>query len=241
MAIAVVAFGLLTLVLAVGLVLQHRRATLRHATDAAEIQRLTGELAAATELAATSEARATQSQAQADENASRAERAEANAEAVEAKLTAMADAHQVTAEEQAAVEAKLWRLELERSDRTWRHSVSVSPAEPSPLAEPTDALRAAVEIEAAALHEETGAPLTVRWQLEDPVAAPRLLVLRAAQELLAYAAHEGTEITLLAASAEGEVVLSLTPDDEGVALDRSAVSPHLAVISQGPGFALTLS
>lgn len=240
MAIVVVAFGLLALVLAGGLILQHRRATGIHVTDAAEIQRLTSELDATKEEARASAARATQAAGQASENGSRADAAEAKAAALDATLAAMAADHQRAAERQAAVEEQLWLLELDRSDRTWRHSVAVSPADPSPLSEPADALRAAVEIEAAALHEETGAPLSVRWQLEGPEPASRLLVLRSAQELLAYAAHEGNEITLLATGAGGEVVLSLTPEEEGVVLACTAVSPHLAATPQGSGVALTI-
>ena len=110
----------------------------------------------------------------------------------------------------------LWELELQRSERTWRHSVSIAPeSTASPLVDSDDLLRTAVEIEAAALKEEAGAFISVDWQAA-PVqdAARSHLILRLAQEMLAEAAREPIPVCLVA-SGTGAVTLSLEPAEEG--------------------------
>ncbi len=110
----------------------------------------------------------------------------------------------------------LWELELQRSERTWRHSVSVAPeSTESPLLDSDDLLRTAVEIEAAALKEEAGAFISVDWQAAPVQDAARAhLILRLAQEMLAEAAREPIPVCLVS-SGTGAVTLSLEPAEEG--------------------------
>jgi hypothetical protein len=111
----------------------------------------------------------------------------------------------------------LWALELARSERTWRYSVAPMPTGPSPFPGVEDPLRLAVEVEAAALREEVGAPLSVRWAAA-PVRQPghALLVLRLAQEVLAAAAREGQAAVLsVREDRDGDVVLDLRAEDDG--------------------------
>ncbi len=85
----------------------------------------------------------------------------------------------------------LWNLELARTERLWRNSVAIDPtSDHSPLDDADNALRQAIEIEAAALREDVGALIEVDWQAE-PVqsSARRLVVLRLAQEMLASASR----------------------------------------------------
>lgn len=85
----------------------------------------------------------------------------------------------------------LWNLELARTERVWRNSVAIDPtSETSPFDDADNALRQAIEIEAAALREDVGALIEVDWQaqaIESP--ARRLVVLRLAQEMLASASR----------------------------------------------------
>lgn len=120
----------------------------------------------------------------------------------------------------------LWELELQRSERTWRHMVAVSPDfDESPFSTSADLLRLAVEVEAAALKEEAGAFLSVDWQaapVEDP--ARSHLILRLAQEMLAEAAREPVP-ACLSVEGTGAVTLTMSPsedDDVDFALDLRA-------------------
>lgn len=129
----------------------------------------------------------------------------------------------------------LWRLELARSERTWRYSVAPLPLGPSPFAEAADPLRLAVEVEAAALREEVGAPLDVRWDVP-PVADPghALLVLRLAQELLAAAAREG-QVAVLAVTGDDDITLHLTTEDGEPPLEVEvpSVADPLVTVDEG--------
>jgi hypothetical protein len=113
--------------------------------------------------------------------------------------------------------AVLWALELARSERTWRHSVAPLPLSESPFPEADDPLRLAVEVEAAALREEVGAPLEVRWSAEVTDPTRSLVVLRLAQELLAGAARAGEAAVLDVGGTDPEVVLHLAPADDEAA------------------------
>lgn len=208
MAVLATILAALVVVLGALLAVRHLRATRRHATDAAEIARLTDELAATTERADTA-------RAEADDAERRAAAAEHRADDAEAARAEVLAAQASAAEQRAATDATLWRLELARSERTWRHSVAILPDGPSPFADTDDPLRLAVETEAAALHEDVGANLAVQWDvdtdLDDP--ARLLLLLRTAQELLAVAAREDADVTLRAEPGDDGIVLSLTADD----------------------------
>lgn len=109
----------------------------------------------------------------------------------------------------------LWELELQRSERTWRHMVAVSPDfDESPFSTSPDLLRLAVEVEAAALKEEAGAFLSVDWQaapVEDP--ARSHLILRLAQEMLAEAAREPVP-ACLSVEGTGAVTLTMSPSED---------------------------
>ncbi len=109
----------------------------------------------------------------------------------------------------------LWALEMTRSERTWRHSVAVDPDGPSPFPDAPDPLRFAVEVEAAALREEVGAFIHLRWEAEavaDPIR--RLLVLRVANELLAAAAREPQPFEMVSVGAD-EIVLTVRSTEDG--------------------------
>jgi hypothetical protein len=101
----------------------------------------------------------------------------------------------------------LWSLELARTARRWYHSVSPGPDAPCPLVDTSNALRTAIEIEAAALREEAGARIEVHWDLQESLPPEQsLLVLRVAQELLADAVTLA-EITELTVAADGRTVV----------------------------------
>lgn len=139
--------------------------------------------------------------------------------------------------------ATLWELELARSERTWRHSVAPIPGGESPFPDADDPLRLAVEVEAAALREEVGAPLEVVWDaavVKDP--ADALLVLRLAQELLARAARESRP-AVLEVTGSDDVALHLIVGD--VDEDRVVVSPpvvpdHLVSVTVDEGLRLVV-
>ncbi|MFT7599881.1 MAG: hypothetical protein ACI8TP_002818 [Acidimicrobiales bacterium] len=118
--------------------------------------------------------------------------------------------------------ATMWQLELARSERTWRYSVSIYPDDPSPFPDADDLLKLAVETEAAALRDEVGAFLTVEWKLE-PIADPAMahLVLRVAQELLVKASRLSEPSILRAETIDSGSLLAIVPADDGdqIALD----------------------
>ena len=129
----------------------------------------------------------------------------------------------------ASVLSGLWALERARTERTWRQSVVVGPPEGSPFDGPVDALRVAVEVEAAALREDVGSVVTTDWRLPGALSeATSLLILRAAQELLAAASRTVDEATLVAEQDEAEVVLWLGAPD-GTPIDLESVLDGVTV------------
>lgn len=124
----------------------------------------------------------------------------------------------------------LWELELQRSERTWRHLVAVSPDhDQSPFPGAEDKLRLAVEVAAAGLKEEAGAFLSVEWHaapVEDPARAH--LILRLAQEMLAEAAREPIP-ACLTVEGTGAVTLTLAPsEDEDIHLSLNLSAPDVS-------------
>jgi hypothetical protein len=104
----------------------------------------------------------------------------------------------------------LWSLELARTHRTWRTSVSADPTADA-FDDGGDPLRTAVEIDVAAIREEAGVEIELAWQLDaplEPMAA--LAVLRAAQELLAATTRVADEARLLVGCDGADVVLTVT-------------------------------
>ncbi|MDA3039826.1 MAG: hypothetical protein O3C27_09925 [Actinomycetota bacterium] len=122
-----------------------------------------------------------------------------------------------TAAETGLDAATLWRLELARSERTWRHSVAILPDDPSPYGDADDPLRLAIETEVSALRDDVGAFLTADVQphlTDDPATAH--LVLRLAQELLAQASRRDEPSHLVVEHAsEASITLTIRASDEG--------------------------
>jgi hypothetical protein len=119
----------------------------------------------------------------------------------------------------------LWALERDRTERTWRQSVSLDPSDPGPFETDADPTRVAVEVEAAAVREDVGSVIDVDWQVETVLGAEDgLLLLRSAQELLAWASRTVEDGVLLVAADDDELVLSLLgPDRAVVSLDGAVV------------------
>ncbi|MCU1345862.1 MAG: hypothetical protein JWL70_2128 [Acidimicrobiia bacterium] len=119
--------------------------------------------------------------------------------------------------------ASFWALEMQRSERTWRHHVAPGFDLPCPLVGSVDPLRTAVEIEAAALREESGTGVDVEWSLErslDPAA--RLAVLRQVQEQLARFAKRSDRVIVRVSDGGDHVVAELMPAG---ALDPADLGP----------------
>lgn len=208
MVVVIAILAIVTVVLATALIALSRGSKRRQATAATEIDRLQEELAAAGSRADTAESELETAEA-------RAQAAEARTAEIEAALEASIEQQRAEAAERADADEQLWALELARSERTWRHSVAVVPDAPNPFDATSDPLRLAIEIEAAALHEDTGADLSVQWDLAEP-RGPSLLLLRTAQELLAVGARENIGLTLLVtADVDNEVAMSLIGEDDG--------------------------
>ncbi|HEY6532163.1 MAG TPA: hypothetical protein VIY72_07655 [Acidimicrobiales bacterium] len=114
----------------------------------------------------------------------------------------------------------LWALERTRVERTWRQSVAADPSDPSPFSAGGDPARVAVEVEVAAIREEVGSDLSADWQIDDELpVGDGLLVVRAAQELLATAARTVEQGVLVVARQDGSIRLSVAdPDGDQVAL-----------------------
>jgi hypothetical protein len=123
----------------------------------------------------------------------------------------------------------LWALERARTERTWRHSVATGVPGAGPFDGADDALRTAVEIEAAALREEVGTEIATDWRIEPGLPADLgLLVLRAAQELLASASRTVEDAVLVVEQDGPEVVLGLRrPAGEPVEVEHLLDSPTL--------------
>ncbi len=87
---------------------------------------------------------------------------------------------------------KLWNLELKRSERMWKSHVAINPLyDTSPFIDADNLAQLCVEVEAAALREELGLNITVRWSAGVIVdVAKALTVVRAAQETMAEAAQQ---------------------------------------------------
>ncbi len=144
----------------------------------------------------------------------------------------------------------LWQLELGRSERTWRHSVATLPDADSPFMATDNPLRLAVEIEAAALREEVGAFISVRWdagKVEDP--ARSHLILRVAQELLAEASRDPEPLELVAttgaADASGRRAIDfalVAPDDNdrSVSIEPPSLQSDVIDVSTQTGLVISV-
>jgi hypothetical protein len=218
----VVVVIVLAVVAAVAIVLAavgwSRQRTQRQVTESANAA-----LAATTEERDASTARATDAETARD--AAAAVAAEARAEAEQAKAAAdeaHAVAEQARADADALRAAKagvdpelLWTLEQARSERTWRQSVAIGPDTASVLQGADDPLREALQVELDAAREDVGAIVELDAELPPTVtAAGSVLVLRAAQELLARAVKAAEETTLRIRTDGHDVVVTVVASDE---------------------------
>jgi hypothetical protein len=142
----------------------------------------------------------------------------------------------------------LWDLEVARSERAWRNSVAINPADdPSPFESTDDPVKTAVEIEAQALREDVGALIDVEWKAE-PIdsAARRLLVARVAQEMLALASRAPGAARLVVASGEGDdgaLTLEFESAEENQVINLippPQMSSELLDISSDEGLSVTV-
>jgi hypothetical protein len=121
----------------------------------------------------------------------------------------------------------LWTLERARSERTWRQSVALGADSTSVFEGSEHPLREALQVELDAAREDVGARVELDTDVPaDVTAGGSVLVLRAAQELLARAVKVAEETTLhVRADGEDVVVTIEAVDEEGaaVAIDPLAV------------------
>ena len=123
----------------------------------------------------------------------------------------------------------LWTLERARSERTWRHSVALGPDGSSVFDTTDNPLREALQVELDAAREDVGALVELDTDVPaDVTAAGSVLILRAAQELLARAVKAAEETTLRVRVDGADVVVTVLATDEhgvAVALPALAVPP----------------
>jgi hypothetical protein len=135
----------------------------------------------------------------------------------------------------------LWALERARVERRWRQSVAADPTDPSPFGGSADPARVAVEVEVAAIREEVGSDLAADWQVGDHLSvADGLLVVRAAQELLATASRAVEQGTLVVARDAGSVRLSIGGSDGAPVALSGLVDLSVVPGSQVDGAALVV-
>jgi hypothetical protein len=168
-----------------------------------------------------SEAESARDAAAADAAVARTEVAEAQAAVEQAESRAAEAAGRNGVDPQL-----LWSLEQARSERTWRQSVALGEGG-SFLDGADDPLREAIQVELDAAREDVGAVVELDAELPATVTpAASVLVLRAAQELLAHSVKAAEEATLRIRT-DGEDVLvtidAVDEDGEPVALAPLAI------------------
>jgi hypothetical protein len=200
-------------------------------------------LAATTAERDAATARATEAEAARDSAAAAADEARTAAEAA-AVTAAAAETARAEAEARAAAAADrngvdpqvLWSLEQARSERTWRQSVAVG--EGSYLDGVDDPLLAALQVELDAAREDVGAIVELDAELPAGVTpAASVLVLRAAQELLARSMKSAEETTLRVQVDGDDVVVTIVATDEAgepVVIEPLAI-PESADIAPAEG------
>lgn len=196
------------------------------------------------------QARASAAEAARDEAASRADTAAAQAAEADDKAAgaetkaaaaetraADAEARAVEAAARAAEAAArngldpevLWTLERARSERTWRQSVALGAGTASVFDGAEHPLREALQVELDAAREDVGAIVDLETDIPPNVtAAGSVLVLRAAQELLARAVKTAEQTTLRVLADGADVVVTVEPTDEDgtpIAIEALAVPP----------------
>jgi FtsZ-interacting cell division protein ZipA len=108
----------------------------------------------------------------------------------------------------------LWSLEQARTQRTWRQSVALGEGG-SFLDGADDPLREAIQVELDAAREDVGAVVELDAELPATVTpAGSVLVLRAAQELLAHSVKAAEETTLRIRTDGEDVLVTVDASDE---------------------------
>src|SRR5215213_3552086 len=174
-------------------------------------------------------ARATEAEAARDEARIAVDAATTRATEAEVRATEAADRNGVDPQ-------VLWALEQARSERTWRQSVAVG--EGSFLDGADDPLLAALHVELDAAREDVGAIVELDAELPAPLTpAGSVLVLRAAQELLAGAVKAAEETTLRVHVDGDDVLVTIEATDEAgapVAIEALAI-PESADVAPAEG------
>ncbi len=226
LAIVAVVAVVLAVVWRAGITAQRR---LTAAADAATTS-TADERDAATARATAAEEQAAQAEAQATDAAARAADAEARAAEAEAQAASAAARNGIDPD-------VLWALEQARSERTWRNSVAVS-TEGSFLDGAEDPLVAALQVDLDAAREEVGAVVELEADVPALTPAGSVLVLRAAQELVARAVKVAEETTLRVAVDGNDVVVTVAAHDEDgelVALEPLAVPESADLVAADGG------
>jgi hypothetical protein len=104
----------------------------------------------------------------------------------------------------------VWPLELQRSDRLWRFSVSPGPQAESPLTATRAPLITALKVEVDAARNDVGADVELATDLPSEVEpATAVLVLRIAQELLADVVRRSETATLQVTPDGDDIVVAV--------------------------------
>jgi hypothetical protein len=244
MVVLVILLAVVTVVAVVlALVARSRLRTQRAAAAAAAAaaEQAAAERDAEQERAAAAEAARVEAAARAETAEARAEDADGKAAEAERRASSAAEQAAEAAAKVAAAEARaaeaaerngldpelLWTLERARSERTWRHSVAVGVDSTSVFEGSAHPLREALQVELDAAREEVGALVELDTDVPPVVtAAGSVLVLRAAQELLARAVKVAEETTLRVLADGEDIVVTIEPvdeDGEPVAIEPLAV------------------
>jgi len=163
----------------------------------------------------------------------RAELADANEHSAAAEQRARAAAAAGGIEADVA-----WPLELLRSERTWRFSVSPGPQADSPLGSPESEFVAALKIDVDAARNDIGADVELAVDLPTALEpATQMLALRIAQELLADVVRRSDTSTVRLRADGADLVISVeaTGDDGEPVLPEPLpiASPRVEPIDQG--------
>jgi hypothetical protein len=173
-------------------------------------------------------------------------------EAEKAEAMALVATDRALALERESLDANgLWALEAVRFDRVWRDHAAVGPNVASPLADTADPARAAVEILAEALREDSGTAIEVRWKADEVLPpAPAARLVRGCEEVLAVARsadegvvevfQDGKDQYVLTVRTEPAIVL---PGHVSAALEAAGCAPsapggavvELRIRRSGPG------
>jgi hypothetical protein len=222
--LAVVAAVAIVLAIVNGSRLRTQRALTASANEAVAGATSERDAAAAERDAATARA----AEAESARDAAVADAAEATSNAAEARSAVEhAEARAAEAAGRNGVDPQLlWSLEQARTQRTWRQSVALGEGG-SFLDGADDPLREAIQVELDAAREDVGAVVELDAELPTTVTpAGSVLVLRAAQELLAHSVKAAEEATLRIRT-DGEDVLvtidAVDEDGQPVALPRLAI------------------